>query len=107
MSTATIVLLVTVVVLVIIAVVAWLLYKSGFTVREVTAKAGPIEAKMERDPGPKAKAAPPRTEASQDALQGGQINDSNIKAPADSGATLRQKAEGKDSRITGSDIELK
>lgn len=115
MNSTAIILLVIVVVLVIAAVIAWLLVKSGFTVKEMTAKLPFFEVKADRDPiaatppQPAASAppAPPRTEASQDALRGGQIKDSNIKAPADAGARLRQKAEGKDSRITGSDIELK
>jgi hypothetical protein len=99
-------------VIVVIAVIAWLLYKAGFKPKEITVKAGPLEAKMERSPAaagtatekqdtPKA-----RTEATQEALQGAHIDNSTITAPADSGAKLKQKAEGEGSSITGSTIQL-
>ena len=94
---------------VIVAVVAWILYKLGFRVKELTAKAGPLEAKMQRDQDTAKKAGTPlhRTEAAQDAVDGGQIKDSHIRAPADAAAKLTQKAAGPGSSITGSDIELK
>jgi hypothetical protein len=91
-----------------IVVIAWLLYKAGFKVKEVTAKAGLLEAKMERATGvtQNAEAPIPRTEATQEATDGGRIEGSTIKGPADSGASLKQKAEGDGSSISDSTIEL-
>ena len=107
MNFATVALIVVGVVAV-IAVITWLLYKAGFKVKEVTAKAGPLEAKMERDIGPDSKTETPtqRIEAIQEAFQGGRIKASTIKAPANSGASLKQKAEGEKSSITDSEIDL-
>lgn len=106
MNSATITIIV--VGIVVVVVIAWLLYKAGFKVKEVTAKAGPLEAKMERDTGVNSRTEMPtsRTEATQEAMDGGRIKDSTIKAPAESGAKLKQKAEGDESSITGSSIEL-
>jgi hypothetical protein len=96
------------VVAVVIAVIAWLIYKAGFKPKEITVKTGLVEAKMERETGSDAKPETPRprTEATQEALEKGRIKDSKIKAPAESGAKLKQKAEGEGSSIAGSDIEL-
>ena len=100
--------LVIVSIIIIIAVIAWLLYKANFKPKEITVKAGVVEAKMERDTGvnPKAETSTPRTEATQEATAGGRIKDATINAPAESGARLKQKAEGDGSSITGSNIEL-
>lgn len=96
-------------VVIIIAIIAWLLFKAGFKPKELTVKAGPVEAKMERDTGaapPPATAHPPRAEARQQASDGGQIDNSNITLPADSGAKASQKAEGTGSSISNSDIKI-
>jgi hypothetical protein len=97
-----------VLIIVAIAVIAWLLYKAKFRAKEITVKAGVFEAKMERDTGakPKADKPTPHTQATQEATAGGRIEDATIKAPADSGATAKQKAEGEESSITGSHIDL-
>jgi hypothetical protein len=102
------VILVSVSIIAIIIVIAWLLYKANSRAKEITVKAGVFEAKMERDIGINPKAGPPtpHTQATQEAIAGGRIEDATIKAPADSGATAKQKAEGEGSSITGSDIEL-
>ena len=50
MNSATVTLIV-IGVVVIIAVIAWLCYKAGFKVKEVAAKAVPLEVKMERATG--------------------------------------------------------
>lgn len=108
MSPTTVTLIV-IVVIIIVAIVAWFVYKAGFKAKEITVKTGLMEAKLERSSPAAEKPEVPtiRTEAAQEALQGGKIKDSNIKAPADSGAKLRQRAENEGSSITGSDIELK
>ena len=95
-------------VIVVVAAVAWILYRLGFKAKEITVKAGPVEAKMEReaDTPDKPTLPKPRTEATQEAVQGGRIKDSNIRAPADSGAKLKQKAAGEGSSISDSDIQL-
>lgn len=104
-----------VIAIVVVPLIAWLLYKAGFKVKKVKLKAPWIEADMERetekDPGDKTEPVKPassrmRTEAAQEALDGGVIEDSNIKGSADSGAKLKQKASGEGSKITGSDITL-
>ncbi len=58
---------------IVIAVAAWLLYKAGFKVKEITAKAGPLEAKMERPADGKSAEAetPGGAEVSQRAGAGG------------------------------------
>lgn len=109
----TTIILIVITLLVVIGLLAWLVYKAGFRATEMTVKAGLVETKMERTPGDKPAAADdtappaPRTEASQEALDGGQIDESTIRAPADSGAKLQQKAKGPDSRISGGEIELR
>jgi hypothetical protein len=110
MNTATVI-LIGVALLAIIAAIAWGLYKAGFTVDELTAKLGLVEAKMKRTPGP---ATPPtepppapRTEAAQEATGGARLKNATMKAPADSGAKLSQQAKDAGSSITDSTIELK
>jgi len=107
---STTVILIVVGIIVLIAIIAWLLYKAGFKVKEVTAKAGPLEAKMER-PGTsnpaKAGGTPAgRTEVSQKAGDGGVIRKSGISAPAQSNARVDQQSKGEGSRIDDSPIEL-
>ena len=99
--------------IVIVAIIAWLIYKAGFRVGEITLKTCLLEAKMKRKPTGERRAAsqarqqaPPRTEATQEASAGGQIIDTTITAPADSGAKLKQTAEGEGSKIEGSHIKV-
>lgn len=96
-------------IIIIIAAIAWFLYKANFRAKEITMKVGPLEAKMERESktDPKTGIEKQHTEASQEATDGGRIKDTTIKAPAESGAKLKQKAEGEGSSITNSGIELK
>ena len=102
------IILVIIAVAVVVAVIAWLLYKAGFKIKEITAKAGPLEAKMERKPGANSKAASLKqsTVATQEATAGGRIKNSTIKAPAEAGAKLKQQAKGTGSSISDSNIEL-
>lgn len=96
-------------VVVIIAVVAWLLYKANFKAKEIKIKTGVADFTLDRKPGtetPNTAPAAPRTEATQEAIDRGRIEGASIKAPAESGARLSQKAEG-ESSITNSTIELK
>jgi hypothetical protein len=98
-----------VVAIAVVAVIAWLLYKAGFKVKEVTAKAGPLEAKMERPTGEDAAKAGTQTsriEVSQKAGEGGVIHKSGISAPAQSNADIDQQSTGEGSRIDDSPIEL-
>lgn len=106
---ATLLILAGIILLVVIATIAWLLYRANFRPKEITVKTGILEAKMEREneTPPKPEVIKRRTEASQTVSDGAQIIDSNIKAPAQSGAKLKQDAKGKGSEISGSDIELK
>ena len=96
-------------VVVVIAVIVWLLNKAGFKVKEVTAKAGPLEAKMERATGEDvSKAGTPtsRIEVSQKAGEGGVIRKSGISAPTQSNAQIDQQSKGEGSCIDDSPIKL-
>ncbi len=92
----------------VIAVIAWLLYKANFKAKEIKIKTGVVEATLERESEPDPKPSPPKpqTQASQEATEGGRIEKSTIEAPAASGASLKQKAKGKDSQIKDSGIKL-
>ena len=106
---APVVWIVVVLVVIVIAGAAWLLYRAGFRAREVTFRAGPVEARMERNggdaPSPAAETSAPRTEAAQRATGGGSIEGSTIEAPAASGASVRQEARD-EGRIENSHIKL-
>ncbi|RLC98655.1 MAG: hypothetical protein DRI77_04535 [Chloroflexi bacterium] len=108
-SVAVVLIVVGFIIVVIVAVVAWLLYKAGFKVTEVTTKTGPLEAKMKRNPDEKpSKAESPtsRVEVYQKAGRGGVICESGISAPGQSNARIEQHSNGKGSRIDDSPIKL-
>jgi len=101
------------VVLLIIAALAFALYKAQFRVKEITAKAGPLEMKMERAPATNSaqetSPAGPALAAqfSQEATDGGVIEKATIEASADAPASATQKAEGPGSRLVEVDIKIK
>jgi len=96
-------------VIVVVAVIVWLLNRAGFKVKEVTAKAGPLEAKMERAIGEdvcKPGTPTSRIEISQKAGEGGVIRKSGISAPTQSNVQINQQSKGKGNRIDDSPIKL-
>ena len=101
--------LIVIIVIVVVAVIAWLLYKAGFKTKELTVKAGMVEAKMERETGkdsPQPQTPPARTEVRQTAGDGGVIRKSGISAPAQGNAQINQESTGEGSRIDDSPINL-
>ncbi|MCI5222343.1 MAG: hypothetical protein D3924_06645 [Candidatus Electrothrix sp. AR4] len=105
---STISVVVSAVVLLFVILILYLLRKANFRIKEVKLKGGPLEAVME--PESEQEAATPvqklRTEAVQDAVDGGKISEGSLKAPADSKAKLTQGAKGAGSSVTKSSIEL-
>jgi hypothetical protein len=92
----------------IVAIIAVVLYRCGFRVKDIKAKLGILEIGAEREKrtpqqAPKGRLLP-RTEVKQRAENGGQIEDSGITAPARSGAKITQEA--KDGEIDSSPIKL-
>lgn len=110
--TPTMIALTILVVLIVTAVIAFALYKAGFRTTKWKVKTGLFEADLERTSGDRENAAEPpqavpfRTEASQEAGDGGVIRKGRLSAPAESGARLGQKATGQGSRIDDSEIKL-
>lgn len=96
-------------VLIIIAVIAFALYKAGFTLDKLKVKLGMVEAEASRGDKsrPDKKPAPPiGPKIRQQAKEGGVITESGIAAPADSAAEIDQQAQGEKSKIDDSPIKL-
>ncbi len=109
MNSVAVVSIVVGIIVIVVAIIAWLLYKAGFKVKEIKAKAGPLEATMKRKPDEKpskAKGPTSRVEVSQEASGGGVIRESGISAPGQSNAQIKQHSNGKRSRIDDSPIKL-
>jgi hypothetical protein len=107
MSTISIVVLV-LGLLIVIVLIALALYKTGFTVKSLKVKVGPVEAEASRDkPAPdEALDSPGGARITQRAQEGGEITQSGITAPADSEAQIEQQAKGTKSKIDDSPIKL-
>jgi hypothetical protein len=91
-----------------VAAIAFALFKLGFSVDKLKLKLGIIEAEASREKPavgkqPTASIGP---KIDQQALQGGKISQSGIKAPAESSARIKQRAEGEKSEIDESPIEI-
>jgi hypothetical protein len=83
--------------------ISWLLYKAGFSVKTIKAKAPMLEVEAERKgEEPESDATPPAF--SQEASDGGELSDVRIKGKK--GSSARQAAHGKDSRIEKGRIEI-
>jgi len=95
-------------ILIVIFIVVWLLHKAGFRVKEITAKAGPFKAKMERttdDKNSQSEAPINESEIFQKASKGGVIHKSGITMSTQGSTRITQKANGKGSRIDESPIK--
>jgi hypothetical protein len=97
-------------VLIIIAVIAFALYKTGFTLDKLKVKLGMVEAEASRKPktipDTKEAALPTGTKIRRRVTEGGSIKKSGITAPADSAAEIDEQAKGKKSKIDDSPIKL-
>lgn len=97
------------IVLVAIIALALIVYRLGFRLKKLILKLPLVDAEMERQPSDAAQAPAPAVASSaidQQATQGGVIRRSPIRAPADSGAQVTQRADGDKSRIDDSGITL-
>jgi hypothetical protein len=94
--------------LIIIVMIAFALYKAGFTLDKLKVKLGMVEAEASRKkPSSGKKAAPPTgPKIRQQTKEGGVITKSGITAPATSAAEIDQQAQGKESKIGESPIKL-
>lgn len=98
--------LIVIVLAIAVGVIAFALYKLGFSVNKLKVKFGLVEVEAGRKPA-NDKASPltgPKID--QRATAGGVIEESGITAPADSAAEITQQAKGEKSKIDDSPIKL-
>ncbi|GIK56893.1 MAG: hypothetical protein HND44_05975 [Chloroflexi bacterium] len=99
-------------IVVLVLLVAYLFYKSGFRLTELKLKWGIGEASMKREPGDKkapavtAEKLPGPGHFSQQTSDGGVVEGSHIKAPANAPVEVTQEAKGEGSKVKNSRIEL-
>lgn len=102
--------LVVIAIVVVIALIAFALYKAGFSVDKIKAKLPmfEMEASRKKDEATQTDNAAPAAgpKISQRAEDGGVISGSGISAPADAAADIDQQAKDRKSKIDDSPINL-